>query len=248
MGLERGDLVIALGGGVIGDLAGFAASIVRRGMRFVQIPTTLLAQVDFLGRRQDRHQYGAGQEPRRHLPPAEPRPRRYAIRCATLPRARVPRRLRRGRQVRPARRRRTTSPGWRATGTAVFARDAGALTHAIATPCRARPTSSRATRRRQGERMLLNLGHTFGHALEAWAGFSDRLLHGEAIAIGICLAFRLSEQLGVDRQQQPRARRGALLRRSGCRPASPTSRAASARTRRPSSSSWARTRKCAPAG
>ena len=72
MGLERGDLVIALGGGVIGDLAGFAASIVRRGMRFVQMPTTLLAQVEFLGRRQDRHQHAARQEPGRHLPSAEP--------------------------------------------------------------------------------------------------------------------------------------------------------------------------------
>ena len=82
-----------------------------------------------------------------------------------------------------------------------------------------------------GDRMLLNLGHTFGHALEAWAGFSDRLLHGEAIAIGICLAFRLSRGAGADRQQQRRARRGALRRPSACRPASPTSRAAGRRTR-----------------
>ena len=75
--IERGDLVMALGGGVVGDLAGFAAAVVRRGVRFVQVPTTLLCPGRFLGRRQDRHQLPPRQEPRRRLSPAEPRPRRH---------------------------------------------------------------------------------------------------------------------------------------------------------------------------
>jgi shikimate kinase/3-dehydroquinate synthase len=73
---------------------------------------------------------------------------------------------------------------------AVFASDAAALTTLLPSACRARPISSPRDETETGDRMLLNLGHTFGHALEAWAGFSDRLLHGEAVAIGICQAFR----------------------------------------------------------
>ena len=83
------------------------------------------------------------------------------------------------------------------SGPAVFARDEAALTHAIAVAVRGKAGIVSRDETETGERMLLNLGHTFGHALEAWAGFSDRLLHGEAIAIGICLAFRLSEQLAL---------------------------------------------------
>ena len=80
-------------------------------------------------------------------------------------------------------------------GPAVFARDEAALTHAIAVAVQGKAGIVARDETETGERMLLNLGHTFGHALETWAGFSDRLLHGEAIAIGICLAFRLSEEL-----------------------------------------------------
>ena len=82
-----------------------------------------------------------------------------------------------------------------------------------------------------GDRMLLNLGHTFGHALEAWAGFSDRLLHGEAIAIGICLAFRISEQLGLIGNNSVARVETHFAGPSACRPASATSRAARRRTR-----------------
>ena len=81
LGVERGDCVIALGGGVVGDLAGFAASILRRGVRVVQMPTSLLAQVDFLGRRQDRHRHAARQEPDRHVPSAEPGAGRHFGSC-----------------------------------------------------------------------------------------------------------------------------------------------------------------------
>ena len=103
LGVERGDCVIAFGGGVVGDLAGFAASILRRGVRVVQMPTTLLAQVDFGDRRQDRDRHQAGQEPHRCLPPAEPRARRHCRALDAQP-PRVPRRLRRGGEIRAARR------------------------------------------------------------------------------------------------------------------------------------------------
>ncbi len=93
---ERGDLVVALGGGVVGDLAGFAAASVRRGMRFIQVPTSLLAQVDFLRRRQDRDQFDSRQEPHRRLPSAAPRPRRHAS-AENAALARISRRLCRGR-------------------------------------------------------------------------------------------------------------------------------------------------------
>jgi shikimate kinase/3-dehydroquinate synthase len=88
--------------------------------------------------------------------------------------------------------------GWlEQNASAVFAKDATALTHAIAVAVQGKADIVARDETETGERMLLNLGHTFGHALEAWAGFSDRLLHGEAIAIGICLAFRLSQELGL---------------------------------------------------
>ena len=88
--------------------------------------------------------------------------------------------------------------GWmESNAAAVFAREPAALTHAIAVAVQGKADIVARDETETGDRMLLNLGHTFGHALEAWAGFSDRLLHGEAIAIGICLAFRISEQLGL---------------------------------------------------
>ncbi len=101
--MERGDLVIALGGGVVGDLAGFAAAVVRRGLDYVQVPTTLLAQVEFLGRRQDRDQFRARQKSHRRLPSADSGAGRY--RAPRYPAGSgIPRRLCRGRQIRPARR------------------------------------------------------------------------------------------------------------------------------------------------
>ena len=244
LGLERGDLVVALGGGVIGDLAGFAASILRRGVRFVQIPTSLLAQVDCsvggktgINTPQGKNLVGAFHQPSLVLADTDV--------LATLPRARVARRLRRGRQVRPARRRGVLRLAGAELARRVRAASPAPLTHAVETQrARPRPTSSRATRPRPGDRMLLNLGHTFGHALEAWAGYSDRLLHGEARrhrhvprlpllgGAGLC-ADGTAERVAAP----PRAP-------SACRRASPTFRAASPT---PASwcGSWARTRRCA---
>jgi 3-dehydroquinate synthase len=194
MGLERRDAVIALGGGVIGDLAGFAASIVRRGMPFVQIPTTLLAQVDSsvggktgINTPQGKNLVGAFHQPRLVLADTDL--------LATLP----AREFRAG-YVEAAKYGLLGDADYFAwleqNGPAVFAGDEAALTRAIAVAVRGKAGIVARDETETGERMLLNLGHTFGHALETWAGFSDRLLHGEAIAIGICQAFRLSEELG----------------------------------------------------
>ena len=195
MRLERGDLVIALGGGVVGDLAGFAASIVRRGMRFVQVPTTLLAQVDSsvggktgINTPQGKNLVGAFHQPSLVLADIDA--------LATLP----AREFRAG-YVEAAKFGLLGDAqyfGWlESNAAAVFAREPAALTHAIAVAVQGKADIVARDETETGDRMLLNLGHTFGHALEAWAGFSDRLLHGEAIAIGICLAFRISEQLGL---------------------------------------------------
>ena len=195
MRFERGNLVIALGGGVIGDLAGFAASILRRGMRFVQVPTTLLAQVDSsvggktgINTAHGKNLVGAFHQPSLVLADIDA--------LATLP----AREFRAG-YVEAAKFGLLGDARYFAwlesNAAAVFARDAAALTHAIAVAVQGKADIVARDETETGDRMLLNLGHTFGHALEAWAGFSDRLLHGEAIAIGTCLAFRLSEQLGL---------------------------------------------------
>jgi 3-dehydroquinate synthase len=195
MGLERGDLVIALGGGVIGDLAGLAASIVRRGIRLVQMPTTLLAQVDSsvggktgINTPQGKNLVGTFHQPSLVLADTDS--------LATLP----PRQLRAG-YVEAAKYGLIADAayfGWLEQNvSAVLAKDPAALTHAIAVAVQGKAAIVARDETETGDRMLLNLGHTFGHALEAWAGFSDRLLHGEAVAIGICLAFRLSEKLGL---------------------------------------------------
>ena len=195
MGLERGDLVVALGGGVIGDLAGLAASVVRRGIRFVQIPTTLLAQVDSsvggktgINTPQGKNLVGTFHQPSLVLADTDS--------LATLP----PRQFRAG-YVEAAKYGLIADARYFAwleqNSSAVLAKDRAALTRAIAVAVQGKADVVARDETETGDRMLLNLGHTFGHALEAWAGFSDRLLHGEAIAIGICLAFRLSEELGL---------------------------------------------------
>jgi shikimate kinase/3-dehydroquinate synthase len=194
MGLERRDAVIALGGGVIGDLVGLAASLVRRGLLLVQLPTTLLAQVDSsvggktaINTRHGKNLVGTFHQPRLVLADTEAlstlSPRQFragyaeAAKYALLGDAQFFAWLERN---------------W----SAILANDAAAQTHAISIAVRGKAAIVARDETETGERMLLNLGHTFGHALEAWTGYSDRLLHGEAVAIGICLAFRLSEELG----------------------------------------------------
>jgi len=195
-GVERGDAVIALGGGVVGDLTGFACAILRRGCRFVQVPTTLLAQVDSSVGGKTAINAAAG----KNLVGAFHQPAAVVIDpdlLATLP----PRELRAGyaEVVKTALLGDAAFFDWlEANGTALLAGDTAASIHAIATSVAAKAAIVAADERETGDvRALLNLGHTFGHALEAEAGFSDRLLHGEAVAIGCALAFRFSAQRGL---------------------------------------------------
>jgi 3-dehydroquinate synthase len=192
--LERGDVILALGGGVIGDLAGFAAAILRRGMRFVQVPTSLLAQVDSsvggktgINTAQGKNLVGAFHQPSLVIADT-------AV-LATLP----------AREMRAgyAEVVKYGVLGDRAffdwldvNAAAMMAHNPAALVHAVRRSVEMKAEIVVRDETETGDRMLLNLGHTFGHALEAYTGYSQRLLHGEGVAIGTCLAFRLSEQLG----------------------------------------------------
>lgn len=190
LGIERGDLVVALGGGVIGDLAGFAAAILRRGVRFVQVPTSLLAQVDSsvggktgIDTPQGKNLIGAFHQPGLVLADTDT--------LRTLPL----RELRAGYAEVAKYGLLGDAPffAWlEKNHHAVFALEDEPLTHAVETSVKAKAGIVGRDETEQGERALLNLGHTFGHAFEAWCGYSDRLLHGEAIAIGMAIAFRFS--------------------------------------------------------
>jgi 3-dehydroquinate synthase len=192
--IERNDLVIALGGGVVGDLAGFAAAILRRGVDYVQVPTTLLAQVDSsvggktgINSSQGKNLLGAFHQP--VLVVAD-----TAV-LDTLP----PRQFRAG-YAEVAKYGVLGDKaffGWLEANHADIFAGAAAREHAIATSCRAKAAIVARDERETGERALLNLGHTFGHALETATGFSDRLFHGEGVSIGMVLAAELSAQLGM---------------------------------------------------
>ncbi|HEX2449041.1 MAG TPA: 3-dehydroquinate synthase [Methyloceanibacter sp.] len=196
LGVERGDCVIALGGGVVGDLAGFAASILRRGVRAVQIPTSLLAQVDSsvggktgIDTRQGKNLIGTFHQPSLVLADIAA--------LSTLP----PREFRAGyaEVVKYGLIGDAAFFAWLEQNCPeVFSGSGDKRRHAVETSVRAKAKIVEADEREEsGTRALLNLGHTFGHALEAFAGYSDRLLHGEAIAIGMRLAFTFSVQLGI---------------------------------------------------
>ncbi|GHH10366.1 3-dehydroquinate synthase [Sphingomonas glacialis] len=196
LGIERGDHVVALGGGVIGDLVGFACSIVKRGCGFVQIPTTLLAQVDSsvggktaINSRAGKNLVGAFHQPALVLIDPDV--------LDTLPlrhvRAGYAEVVKYGLIDDPA------FFDWcEANAPALLAGDpaarAYAIGHSVAAKARIVAEDERET---TGKRALLNLGHTFGHALEAEAGFSDRLLHGEGVAAGMALAFGYSAAHGL---------------------------------------------------
>lgn len=194
-GVERGDHIIALGGGVIGDLVGFAAAILKRGCGFVQIPTTLLAQVDSSVGGKTAINAAAG----KNLIGAFHQPGFVLIDPTvldTLP----PRQVAAG-YAEVVKYGLIDNPdffAWcEANGSALLSGDAVTRRHAIATSVSAKAAIvADDERETSGRRALLNLGHTFGHALEAEAGFSDRLLHGEAVAAGMALAFRYSLRLG----------------------------------------------------
>jgi len=197
--IERGDLVVALGGGVIGDLAGFAAASVRRGLDFVQVPTTLLAQVDSsvggktgINSRHGKNLIGAFHQP-------------VLVIADTALLDTLPTRDFRAGYAEVAKYGLLGDAAFFAwleknwqdvfaggQGSGSFARE-----HAIAVCCRGKAGIVARDERETGERALLNLGHTFGHALEAGCGFSDRLLHGEAVALGMALAFDFSARKGL---------------------------------------------------
>ena len=187
--MERSDVVIALGGGVVGDLAGFAASIVRRGIDYVQVPTSLLAQVDSSvgGKTAIDTSHG------KNLVGAFYQPLLVVADTALLDTL-SPREFRAGY---------AEVAKYGLLGDAAFfawleanAKDvfAGgpAREHAIAVSCRMKAEIVARDERETGDRALLNLGHTFGHAFEAAAGFSGRLLHGEAVALGTSMAMEFS--------------------------------------------------------
>ncbi len=195
LGVERGDAVVALGGGVIGDLTGFAAAILRRGTRFVQVPTTLLAQVDSSVGGKTAINTAAG----KNLVGAFHQPDLVLIDTdvlATLP----SREMRAGyaEVVKYGLLGDAGFFGWcEANAAALLAGDPALLAYAVGVSCRAKAAIVAADERETGDiRALLNLGHTFGHAFEAEAGFSDRLLHGEAVAMGMGCAFGFSAATG----------------------------------------------------
>jgi 3-dehydroquinate synthase len=195
LGVERGGLIVAFGGGVIGDLTGFAAGVLKRGIDFAQIPTTLLAQVDSsvggktaINTPEGKNLVGLFHQPRVVLADIGL--------LATLPEreflagyAEVAKYGALGD---------ADFFAWLETNGPKAAKgDTAARTYMVAHSCRMKAEIVARDERETGERALLNLGHTFGHALEAATGFSDRLLHGEAVAIGTALAFRLSATLGL---------------------------------------------------
>lgn len=192
-GVERRDRIIAFGGGVIGDLTGFAAAILRRGVDFIQIPTSLLAQVDSsvggktgINTSQGKNLIGAFLQPVKVLADTKL--------LATLPR----RELAAGYAE-------VAKYGllgdaaffeWLESNAGLLLRgDAQARAHAILKSCESKAAIVAEDETEQGVRALLNLGHTFGHALESATGYGNRLLHGEGVAIGMVQAVRLSERL-----------------------------------------------------
>src|SRR6516162_2645855 len=192
--IERNDLVVALGGGVVGDLAGFSAAILRRGVDFVQVPTSLLAQVDSsvggktgINSPQGKNLVGAFHQPVLVIADTSAldtlSPRQFRAGYAEVAKYGVL-----GDE---------TFFAWlEANHAGIFAGGA-AREHAIATSCRAKAAIVARDERETGDRALLNLGHTFGHALEAATGFSDRLFHGEGVSVGMVLAAEFSASLGM---------------------------------------------------
>ncbi len=194
-GIERSTALVALGGGVVGDLTGFAASILLRGIPFVQIPTTLLAQVDSgVGGKT-----GVNSTLGKNLIGTFYQPRLVLADVATLDT--LPLRERRAGYAEVVKYGLIDDPAFFAwlerNDAALLDGDPDALRTAVAHSCRAKARIVADDERESGNRALLNLGHTFAHALEAEAGYDGSLLHGEAVAYGMVLAHRLSAALGL---------------------------------------------------
>lgn len=198
--VERRDVVVAFGGGVIGDLVGFAAAILRRGVRFVQIPTTLLAQVDSsvggktgINSPHGKNLIGAFHQPSLVLADISVlgtlSPRDFLAGYGEVAKYGL-----------------LGDAGffdWLEQNAARLRDDPALLQHAVAHSVGMKAGIVLRDETEQGERALLNLGHTFGHALEAATGYSDRLLHGEGVAVGCALAFDLSARMGLVSQEAP---------------------------------------------
>jgi 3-dehydroquinate synthase len=194
-GVDRGGLIVALGGGVIGDLTGFAAGVLKRGVAFAQVPTTLLSQVDSsvggktgINVPEGKNLVGVFHQPQIVIVDTQV--------LSTLPRREL---LAGYAEVAKA-----GALGdadyfaWlEANALRALHGEPDAIVHAVAHACRMKADIVARDERESGVRALLNLGHTFGHALEAATGFSDRLLHGEGVAIGMALAFKLSAKLDL---------------------------------------------------
>ncbi|WP_108263101.1 3-dehydroquinate synthase [Mangrovicoccus ximenensis] len=210
--VERRDVVVALGGGVIGDLVGFAAAVLRRGVRFVQIPTSLLAQVDSsvggktgINTPHGKNLIGAFHQPSLVLADT-------GI-LATLPRRDLLAGY--GEVVKYGLLGDAAFFAWlEGNGPKLAAGDPAARLRAVTRSVEMKAGIVMRDETEQGDRALLNLGHTFCHALEAATGYSDRLLHGEGVAIGCALAFELSSRLGLCPQEDP-SRVRAHLREMG---------------------------------
>ncbi len=197
--VERRDVVVAFGGGVVGDLAGFAAAVLRRGVRLVQIPTTLLAQVDSsvggktgINSTHGKNLIGAFHQPSLVLADIDV--------LATLPARDFLAGY--GEVVKYGLLGDAAFFDWlEANASAMAGGDAAARLHAVTRSVEMKAGIVSRDETEMGERALLNLGHTFCHALEQATGYSDRLLHGEGVAIGCALAFALSQRMGLCSQE-----------------------------------------------
>ena len=209
--IERRDIVVALGGGVIGDLVGFAAAILRRGVRFVQMPTSLLAQVDSsvggktgINSPHGKNLIGAFHQPTLVLAD-------IAVLDTLTPRDFL---AGYGEVMKYGLLGDADFFDWLEINAARLRDDMDARAHAVAHSVAMKAGIVERDETEQGERALLNLGHTFGHALESATGYSNQLLHGEGVAIGCALAFELSARMGLCSQEDP-SRVGAHLAAMG---------------------------------
>lgn len=194
-GIDRSGLIVALGGGVIGDLTGFAAAILKRGIDFAQVPTTLLSQVDSsvggktgINTAEGKNLVGAFHQPRLVLADTD-------TLMSLAPRERVngyAEVVKYG-----ALGDRAYFEWLEGHAASALSGDKEAVVHMVAHACRMKAAIVARDEHEAGERALLNLGHTFGHALEASTGYSDRLKHGEGVAVGMAMAFALSVRLGL---------------------------------------------------
>lgn len=214
-GAERSDVLVAFGGGVVGDLAGLVAGLMKRGMPFIQVPTTLLSQVDSSvgGKTAINSRFG------KNLIGLFNQPKRVIIDIDTL-KTLDPREWRAGyaEVIKYGLIDRPDFFAWLEASTSeILSGNVEPLAHAVATSCRAKAAIVSADETERGQRALLNLGHTFGHAIERAYGFDGRVLHGEAVATGCAMAYRFSAELGLcDPHDLPRIE--SLLTEAGLAP------------------------------